>query len=316
MSTKKSIEILTPVGRLVQGSAFEAQTTDALGNPLVVKSGANKGQPRQSYFVALAVSKNDLGVNDTIGKIMNVAREEFPQYFNAAGQLTKPDFALKITDGDSTVPNAKGIKPCDREGWKGCWIFKFNSGFAPKCFTRGGEAVIVNSDEIKCGYYIRIAATVSGNGSMQQPGVYLNHSIIELVGYGQEIKFGPTGEILKASPAALPAGASATPIAGAPITQMPAAAAASAVMPQYPVGVRPAHDFLNPGIPPAVPGIPPAAPSGLAASPVVLPPPPPAAPAVIPAEEKFLASNGIAYTRAQLAGMGWNDQQISTLQKA
>ena len=42
---KDLVEILTPVGRIVQGSCFEAKTHDLQGNPLVVKTGPNAGQP-------------------------------------------------------------------------------------------------------------------------------------------------------------------------------------------------------------------------------------------------------------------------------
>jgi hypothetical protein len=55
MSTKQ--EILTPVGRLVQGSLYNPNTTDAENRPLVFKSGANAGQPRVDYYFGLAIAK-------------------------------------------------------------------------------------------------------------------------------------------------------------------------------------------------------------------------------------------------------------------
>ena len=247
-----NVNILTPVGRIVQGSPFKPQDKDAEGKPLVVKSGPNAGQPRQSYFIALAVPKTDAKVGETIAAILSVAKADFPQFFNAQGQLTNPNFAIKITDGDSAVPNTRGIKPCDREGYKGCWVFKFNNGFAPKCFTAGGASIITDSSAIKTGYYVRVYATISGNGSIQQPGIYLNFSMVELIGYGPEIVVGPTGEVFGQTPAAIPAGVSQTPIAPATTiaqpTQLTAAQAfiGSIQSPGAYAGVSPIPSFLNP----------------------------------------------------------------------
>jgi hypothetical protein len=42
MSTQK-IDILTPVGRLVAGDVFKANTVDPQGRPLTIKSGPNAG---------------------------------------------------------------------------------------------------------------------------------------------------------------------------------------------------------------------------------------------------------------------------------
>jgi hypothetical protein len=291
-----SKEILTPVGRLVQGNPFKPQTTDAEGRPLVVKSGPNAGQPRQSFFIALAVPKTDPGVNAIIQSILDESKVAFPQYFDATGRLIKPDFATKFTDGDSQLPNANGLRPCDREGWKGCWVFKFNNGFAPKCFTKGGASIITNSEEIKCGYYVRVYASVAGNNSVQQPGVYLNFSMVELVGYGEEIKFGPTGDIFGASPAALPAGASTVPLP--PVIPL-ARNLSPASMPLLGDKVQPAPDFLNPK-------------PGLQNVPVILPPPPPVIPAAPAPAEKY-AVNGVVYTREQLILSKWSNEQISAL---
>ena len=58
MSNQNLTQILTPVGRLVQGDCFEPQTTDAEGKPLLIKNGPNAGQPRVEYFMAIAVPKN------------------------------------------------------------------------------------------------------------------------------------------------------------------------------------------------------------------------------------------------------------------
>ena len=178
----KPEQILTPVGRLVQGDCFVPQTTDAEGKPLLIKNGPNAGQPRVDYFLAIAIPKTDALYQELWAKIHGKARAEFPSLFDAQGNCINPKFAFKVTDGDSQIPNTKGIKPCDREGFAGHWVLNFSGGFAPKCYTANGAELIVNPEMLKRGYYIRISGTVKGNGSMQQPGLFLNHSMVEPYG--------------------------------------------------------------------------------------------------------------------------------------
>ena len=112
--TTERIDLLTPVGRLVQGSPFEPQTTDAEGRPLVIKTGPNTGQPRVDYFMAIAIPKTDPGWPELWAKIQATAKRDFPSLFDAAGACINPAFAFKVVDGDSTVPNQKGILPSSR----------------------------------------------------------------------------------------------------------------------------------------------------------------------------------------------------------
>lgn len=292
MSTQK-IDILTPVGRLVAGDVFKANTTDQQGRPLTIKSGPNAGQPKVEYYFAVAIPKTDPTYNtEVMEKLKAAAKAGFPTMFDAAGNCNRPDFAWKIVDGDSNVPNQNNTIPSSKEGYPGHWVISFKGGFAPKVYTKGGEAVITDPEAIKRGYYIRVYGSVAANGEMQKPGVYLNPSMVEFVGYGEEIISGPDGaSVFGGAPAAnLPAGASVTPLAGTPMampSQMPAAPAAPAAAPMP--NVQPAQDFLNPPAP--------AAPT---------PPPAPAAP-------KTYNVGGNQYTAEQLKAGGWTDAQIATL---
>ena len=195
--TNQRIDILTPVGRLVQGSPYEPQTTDAEGRPLVIKNGPNAGQPRKDFFMAIAIPKTDPGYLDIWTKIHATAQRDFPTLFDTAGNCVNPKFAFKVIDGDSNIPNQKGILPSSREGFPGHWVLYFSSGFAPKCYSKGGAEQLMDPNSIKRGYYIRIYGSVVGNGSQQQPGVYLNHSMLELVGYGEESATGPQADSQK-----------------------------------------------------------------------------------------------------------------------
>lgn len=266
------VNITSPVGRIVMGSLYDPSTTDAEGKPLVVKTGPNAGQPRVNYFFALAIPKGaePHWAHTPWGQqIWNVGNQAFP---NAA---QSPAFAWKIEDGDSQIPNKKGRKPCDNEGWRGHWILKFSGGFAPKVYRQEGAGYVqvMQKDFCKPGYFVEVAFSVEGNGSQSQPGVYLNHSMVCFRAYGQEITFGPDVASAGFGAAPLPAGASMTPPAGAiPMPQAPAAAPA---LPGAPAGYAP-----PPGLP-QVPGVAPAAPlpAGFAPTPSV---PAPGAPAPIP----------------------------------
>lgn len=290
MSTQR-IDILTPVGRLVAGDVFKANTTDQKGNPLLVKKGPNAGQPKVEYFFAIAIPKTDPAYNtEVMAKLQAAARTGFPTLFDASGNCIRPDFAWKIVDGDSRVPNQNNVIPATKEGYPGHWVVSFKGGYAPKVYTKGGEALITDPEMLKKGYYIRVYGTVTGNEDMQKPGVYLNPSMVEFVGYGEEIISGPDGAaVFGGAPAAnLPAGASAIPMAGTPIampSNMPAAPVATAP------AVAPAPDFLNPQSM-AVPAA-------------------PAAPAA-PVERSFNIS-GQMFTESQLRAGGWTDAQLATL---
>lgn len=330
----QKVNITSPVGRIVMGSLYDPSTTDAEGKPLVVKTGPNAGQPRVNYFFALAIPKGaePHWAHTPWGQqIWNVGNQAFP---NAA---QSPAFAWKIEDGDSLIPNKKGRKPCENEGWRGHWILKFSGGFAPKVYQQEGAGYVqvMQKDFCKPGYFVEVAFSVDGNGSQSQPGVYLNHSMVCFRAYGPEITFGPDVASAGFGAAPLPAGASMTPPAGAiPMPQPPAAAPAAYApppLPGAPVGYAP------PPVPAGVPQIPgvapaplppagsvptpyapvPGAPAPIPVTPnpgfVQVPPPapapmaPPPAP-VAPVRQMTAAAQGVTYEAYVAAG--WSDAQL------
>lgn len=205
------IQLLTPVGRLVQGSLYDAQTTNAEGKPLTVRTGANAGQQRKEYYFAIALRKGQEPhwSQTEWGKIIwDVGHKGFPN-----GQADSPTFAWKIIDGDSQVPNRVGRKPCDREGYPGHWVLNFTSGFAPSVYNADGSKQIVEEDAVNLGDYIQVYGNVGDNGSTQQPGVFLNHSMVALAGYGERIVLGADPKAVGFGQSPLPPGASPTPLA-------------------------------------------------------------------------------------------------------
>lgn len=241
MST--AINITTPVGRMVKGSLYKPNTTDADGAPLVFKHGPNVGQPRVQYFFALAIPK---------GQETYWSQTEWGKQLWALGNqcfpsiAASPSFAWKIDDGDSQIPNKKGHKPCDSEGYPGHWVIRLSNGFAPRIYRQEGGAFIQETevDFIKPGYWIQVALVATGNGSTSQPGIYLNPSMVCLRRTGTEISFGPDVNEAGFGVAPLPAAATAMPEAIA-LPTIPAPAAVVATPPPPPAPVVPDPAFLN-----------------------------------------------------------------------
>lgn len=274
-------EILTPPGRFVVGNLYQPNDKDAEGKPLVVKSGPNAGQPRVEYLVGIAIPKGteQHWSQTTWGAaIWKEGHTAFPQ------QAQAPTFAWKVKDGDSTIPNRRGRKPCENEGWPGHWVLFFSGGYQPKIYDAKGTTLLAEPGVVKPGHYIQVFGSVASNNSQQQAGVYLNHGAVAHAGFGKEIEQGRDYSQVGFGQAALPAGASATPLAQMVAPVPPAAAAA--LPPPPPVAVVP-----NPAI--------------LGGAP--LPPPPPAAP---PAPVRQMTAKAAGTTYEQFIGSGWTDETL------
>lgn len=271
------VQFTSPVGRLVMGSVDKAQDKDADGKPLVIKSGPKQGQPTVKYFIGVAIPKGaetHWAQTPWGQQIWNVGHVAFPTI------AQNPSFAWKVGDGDSTAPNKRGHKPCDQTGFKGNWILYCGTTWPIKAYNADGSQAIP-ADQIKRGYYVQVALTCQGNNSTQNPGVYLNPTMVALTAYGEEIISGPDPTSAGfGKDVALPAGASMTPIGGMPAAgAAPAAPPVPGIAPPPVPGVSAAPAPLPPAAPPVVPnpailGAVPAVPAAVAP-----PPPPPAAPA-------------------------------------
>ena len=308
------LQMWTPVGRIVQGHPLEVQNTKMNGAPLTDKA----GNPRVEYFVAVAVAKIDPAMVQIWQQFQTAAAAGFP-----GGEATWPTFAWKIIDGD--LP-----QHAQKTGFPGHWVFRCSTGFEIKCYTNGGGSQIVDQAQIKRGYYGRVYLSIRPNGDPVKPGLFVNPSVFELVGYGEEIASGPDGAALIASAgaAALPPGASSIPVAGAvppaagavppvgagalpaagPTTLPPTAAGAvppvgAGALPA--AGIQPAPDFLNPAgavVPAALP------PAGAALPPAL--PPATVPPALPPAAVPVMTALAGVTTYAQYIAAGWTDEQL------
>lgn len=241
-------QVVTPVARLLQGSLYTGNTTNADGKPLVTKD----GEPRTEWYFAIGIPKgSESHWNQTPwGKsIWDVGCEAFK---NAAAN---PNFAWKIIDGDSTVPNKNNVCPCDREGWARNWILNLSCGFAPKIYNFDGSEPMNTPDAINLGDWIQVLINVTGNRSQQSNGVYLNHHMVAFQGYGERITVSVDPKSVGFGGAPKPAGVSASPVAGLPT----ASTATVAALTPAPATTVPHTAILNTPVPPAAAAPPPAA---------------------------------------------------------
>lgn len=285
------VELLTPVGRLVQGSLYDPSTTDAEGNPHTDK----KGEPYVEYFFAIAIEKGqEKHWSETSwGQLIwTVGHKAYPSI------ASSPNFSWKIKDGDSTVPNLKGNRPCDFTGFAGNWILCFKNRYVFSICNDNGQLKLTEKDYIKLGYYVRVSAKVSGNGGTQQPGVYLRPEAVALIGEGDLISRGvDTKDIGFDKDLVIPAGCRRTSVA-------PEFANAPPIVPPTymttPAENAPLTHSLTPFAPPV---------SGHSTAPMPPPhhgilTPPPAAP-VAPPRVMLPAANGQTYE--QMIAQGWTD---------
>ena len=293
MTTK--IEVLFPSGRVVQGDLYKAQDKDGDGKPLVVKSGPNQGKPTVKYFFAVAIPKTagkPHWANEEWGaKIWALGHSTWPN-----GQAQAPTFAWKIEDGDSTIPNKKGKKNAEREGFPGHWVVNFSSGFAPRIYNSDGSAALAEPGYVKPGHYVQVLGSVDSNRSDMNPGMYINHVLVAFQGFGPEIHSGPDAAAVGFGKGPAPAGMTATPVGGL-TPPAPAPAPAPAV-------VAPPANVAPPAAPVAAP-----APVQTAVTPapaMIAPPPAPAAPVAAPAGPVMTAkANGATW--ASMVAAGWTE---------
>ena len=270
-------EILFPVGRMIGGSMYKPQpkTDRKTKLPVMARDGVT---PVVSYSFGLAIPKQGEA---------HWAQTQWGAIIKQVGDTAnpgisqRPDYAWKIIDGDSTIPNTKNKRPADQEGYKGNWVIWFSQGWAPKLVNANGTIDLTEPDSVMPGYFLEVLGSVAPNNSVDSPGVYLNPVCVALAGYGQRIESSGIDAAAVGFGAGRPvAGMSATPIAG--MTPPPSVSHA----PNPPAGAVGQ---------PAGPG----APMNTA---FLAPPPPPK-----PARMMTVVATG---TYDQYVAAGWSDAQM------
>lgn len=270
----EKIMITSGVVRIVQGDVYKPSTTDMKGNPLVYKTGPDAGRPRVDYFLKVASPKS---------AETHWAQTPWGQkVWNAGAQFWNGNTNLfwKIEDGDDSKPNIerKGKKNCDNEGWKGNWIIKLGSSFAPKLVHQVGSEFPVLTEEgfIKCGDYVEVYFEVKSNNDSTKPGLLYNPAAICFRAHGDGIYSGVDVAEAGFGQAPMPANAK--------VQTFEASVTAPAPIPAIPV--IPNLQFGS------------------------VPTPPPPAPVVpVPAAKQMTpAANGITYEAYKASG--WTDEML------
>ena len=297
-----TIQITTPVGRIVQGKLWEPQEVkDQKG---VAKIGTD-GKPLVDYYFALAIAKTPghthWSQTDWGRQVWEEGNRAHPTF------APHPNFSWKVEDGDSQIPNKKGKRNCDREGFPGHWILKLRSGFAIPTYNADGSAPMP-ANAFTPGNFAQVLISVKGNTG-DTPGVYLNPVMAALSGYGAEIVMGPDASEAGFGAAPLPAGASAAPlVAPAGLPTPPAFPQGGAAVPAPFV---PASVALGLPLAPTAAAVPATfhsspAPVAVAPNPAFLAGPAVAAPP--PAPQMTAAAGGATYE--QFKAQGWSDEQM------
>jgi hypothetical protein len=249
MSGDLGTTIKSPVGRIVWGHPCKSRpATDNNNLPKLDKDG------KQLMEVSFGLAIPEAEFHAQVWPAMAAEIQKgFPNGIPG-------NFSYKMTQPHE-IDN-KGKPYAEREGYAGHVVLAVSTVLeAPPVFQwTGTQWAQMQSDAIKCGDYVQVEINFKVNVPTKPthtPSVYVNPRQIAFVGYGTEIKSGFQADpnaTFGAGPAALPAGASATPIGGAPAVGMPGAPG-------------------NPAMPATMPG----APSAL---PVAAASPPPVAPAI------------------------------------
>ena len=285
-------EILFPVGRMIGGSMYKPQpkTDRKTKLPVMARDGVT---PVVSYSFGLAIPKQ--GEQHWSQTQWGAMIKQVGDTANP-GISQRPDYAWKIIDGDSTIPNTKNKRPADQEGYKGNWVIWFSQGWAPKLVNANGTIDLTEPDSVMPGYFLEVLGSVAPNNSVDSPGVYLNPVCVALAGYGERIESSGINAAAVGFGAGRPvAGMSQTPVAG----MVAAPGVSHAVGVSHTVGVSHAPNPPAGAVGQPAPMNGPGAPVNTA---FLAPPPPPK-----PAHVMTAAATG---TYDQYVAAGWSDAQM------
>jgi hypothetical protein len=229
---------VTPVGRIISEQIWEPTTKGYQGKQL----------DSPVWYIQIAIAKTDPRLPEFFGNITGAANSGF---FN--GEQNRPDFAWKFKDGDAP-------ENVNREAWPGCYVFTFRTGFAPNAIVDINSNPIIDRNQVKPGYQVRVAYNVKPNGNNEKPGIYLNFNMVQLISIDKEIQSGPPpAQVFAQAAQALPLQPGAVPanvpqpgpqVAPAPqYQQSPPMEQGPGPNPQYAPApqVQPDPGFLQPG---------------------------------------------------------------------
>ena len=231
---------INALGRVVWGHPLKGTQKKNMDTGQII---LKDGQPVIQHVFGLAVPKADF-----LATVWPAMQAEAAKGFPSG---VPQNFAWKIDDGDDATPRQGGKAFAEREGYPGHYVITIasNTGFPPALYRFNGTNYDqLNEDDLKTGDWVNAALNLVVNVPTQRthtPSLYVNPQALEFVGYGTAIVSAGVNPMAAfgGQQRALPPGASATPVSGAPGAgvQMPG------TMPQQPYGAPPAQ----PGYPAA-----------------------------------------------------------------
>lgn len=231
------MDLMTPVGRIVQGSVALQQEKDMRTNQPKINA---DGSPKMGVFVALAFPKvlpngqPNTEFANFRAQLAQVAAAAWPAFFpqGAAGPCINPKFSWKIQDGDGVDSN--GVSVATKPGFAGHWIVRFDTAYPFGCFYQGKwnphEVMQKPEDVVKRGHWVRMSIEAKTNNAdlaaQQVPGISLYPKLLEYIQRGEEIVGGPdAAAAFGAAPVgyvpAAPADGSPIPVPGVAATLPP-----------------------------------------------------------------------------------------------
>lgn len=230
-------EVLYPVGRLLPGGSLYKlfQQTDDDNKPKFETDGTT---PVLRCNFGVAIPKTS-GVPDWKNEPWGQQLLAEAQFGFPDGEWQHPAFAWKVNDGDSLIPNKNKKVPANQVGQPGNWVIWFSQSWLPKLCNSTGTSELTEPNAILPGYFVQVLGSVKKNTG-KSPGLYQNPVAVALSGYGTPFPVSTDVDTSKVGfgQAPLPAGASATPVAG--MTQPAPVAAAAVQMPPIPAQAAPA----------------------------------------------------------------------------
>lgn len=269
------ITFKTGAGRIIGGSVLKGSSKGFGGKELTNKDGSK----RTEYFILVAFPKADPKTAELEAFLKQRAAEDFAARLAGWGGHVPPApaFSWKYVDGDSTQVDTKGRRYCDKAHHKGNLVVRFTQPTSPPEAYDMNKQQVQDPDVIKPGFWVQIFMSAKGNNHQEKPGLYVEHRMVRLLQYDEEIVFGPSFDDVFTDDDPVDVRyttGSATP-----------KASTAASTPAPPPNVSPVENFGAAAPPPPPP-------------PAAAPPPPPAGPQM---------AEGCPYTYQQLKDQGWDD---------
>lgn len=243
---------ITPVGRIVGGMLHE-----------MFEKTKQDGTKVSEFVVMLAMPVAD---PETVALVARIKALGAAAFSAKPHHLQRPDFAWKMIEGDSAIPNTEGKVPNTREGFPGHIILTLTTQYPfQTCGPNPND--LIDASTVKRGDWVRLAGNIVGNGRDDKPGIYANLRSAMFIRPGEEIQTASAVTAATAFGGLVPGQATPAMPGRTVMPGLPATASGLPGVPGLPTAVAPAMPAAPP-MPTATAPVAPIAPGGVPAMPV------------------------------------------------